>query len=130
MELAGTVSAAEIAGEMGRGVSAVRMKASRLGLPLSVQPPVWCPACAAWRTSLDAQGRCPVCRMKGLADAMEARWRDKAPSDGTPAHYPAPVAKRPPLAVVRAEEAAAVARHRSRYDAAKMRLSRARRAER
>ena len=127
MEMAGSVPVAEIAERLGRSTACVVKKAGRLGVSVAIRGAVWCPFCSTWRTSTDADGRCPVCRMRRLADAMEARWRDETPPDAISQPAPAPVAKRPPLAVVRAEEAAAVERHRARYNAAKMRLSRARR---
>lgn len=127
LEMAGGMPVASIAAELGRTVCSVQIKASRLGVSLDMSAAVWCPSCSTWRTGLDSNGRCPACRMRSLADAMEARWRNETPPDAVSQPAPAPVAKRPPLAVVRAEEAAAVERHRARYNAAKMRLSRARR---
>lgn len=127
LELVGSARADEIAARLGRSVAAVRIKASRLGVSTSVQPPVWCVRCAKWRTRLDANGRCPVCRMRAAADAMEDRWRNVVDSEAVSDVRAATTPKHPSVAVIRAEEAAEVERHRARYNAAKMRLSRARR---
>lgn len=127
LELLGGSDVHVIAEKIGRSVAAVRVKASRLGVSTSVQPPVWCVRCATWRTHLDRDGRCPVCKMRNAADVMEDRWRSMAASKPVSDLRPVITAKRPPMAVIRAEEAAEVERHRARYNAAKMRLSRARR---
>lgn len=124
---AGQVPVHAIAVSTGRTVAAIRHKASVVGVSVRVGGPVWCIGCSAWRTAVDEDGRCPVCRMRALADAMEERWRLEPASDAPSA---VPMVKRPPMGVVRAEEAAEVERHRARYNAAKMRLSRARRAAR
>jgi len=75
--LAGTVPPAEIAGVLGRSVGAVRVKASRMGVSLRYrQGPVWCDGCATWRTEVDADGLCPVCRMRERVAAHRERYAE------------------------------------------------------
>lgn len=75
--LAGTMPAPEIAGALGRSERSVREKASRMGLSLRYRGgPVWCDGCATWRTEVDADGLCPVCRMRARTEAHRARYAE------------------------------------------------------
>lgn len=66
-----------VAKALGRSVSAVKMKASRLGVSLRPQPGELCPSCGCYRiragTSAAQHGLCPACWEREKARAMQER---------------------------------------------------------
>lgn len=72
-----TDGAALLAHALGRSVSSVRTKASRLGVSLRPRPGDVCPVCGTYqirpRTAAAGQGMCPVCWELRKAKAMEER---------------------------------------------------------
>lgn len=85
-ENAGIVPLRDMALHLKRSQSAVRIRASLLGVSVRCyeRTLVWCDQCATWRTSLDGNGRCQICRLKGQLQAVEARIADElqaAPQD-------------------------------------------------
>ena len=64
-EHAGTMTVIEMADHLGCTVHAIYDEASRLRISLRMMPPlVWCDTCAKWRTEVDEDGRCPVCKLR------------------------------------------------------------------
>lgn len=85
-ENAGRVPLEDIARHLKRSQQAVRIRASLLGTSVRCyrRKLVWCDQCATWRTALDADGRCPICRLRDQLQAVEARISDElraAPED-------------------------------------------------
>lgn len=78
-EHAGRVPRREICRALKRSAKSVRRKAESLRISLRV--PVWrmewCDECATWRTSVNAQGRCPVCQKRANVEAENARCSDE-----------------------------------------------------
>ncbi len=75
---AGEIPLVEIARTLKRSRAAVYSKAHELGLSVRcyVSTLEWCDQCATKRTELDADGRCPVCRLRAQLDAAEQRVAD------------------------------------------------------
>ncbi len=73
-ELAGSIPLARIAEVLGRSGAATAKAAERLGLSTRRIRTrlVWCRECAGWRSSVDAAGRCRVCRMREQLAGREA----------------------------------------------------------
>ena len=73
-ELAGSIPLARIAEVLGRSGAATAKAAERLGLSTRCIRTrlVWCRECAGWRSSVDAAGRCRVCRMREQLAGREA----------------------------------------------------------
>lgn len=65
----------EIARMLGRHPADVYIEAARLMLkrPRPKRRLLWCSRCCAWRTGLDRNGECPVCRERSIAQRNEAR---------------------------------------------------------
>jgi hypothetical protein len=63
---AGKYPVSVLASQLGRSKAAVKSRACVLGLSLRYyrRELVWCDQCSKWRTALDANGLCPVCRKK------------------------------------------------------------------
>ncbi|RDB63652.1 hypothetical protein [Eggerthella sinensis] len=72
--MAGRLPVREVCRELKRSKGAVKMAASRLGLSLRCCRTrlVWCDECASWRSALDRDGRCRVCRMRSQLAGREA----------------------------------------------------------
>lgn len=62
-KMAGYSSIAEIAAEIGATEAETEQAAIQLGINLDVRL-VWCTRCATWRTDIDGDGRCKVCRLQ------------------------------------------------------------------
>ena len=85
-ENAGHVPIADLAKHLKRSQQAIRIRASMLGISIRCyrRTLVWCDQCATWRTALDADGRCPICRLRDQLQAVEGRISDElqaAPED-------------------------------------------------
>ena len=85
-ENAGHVPIAELAKHLKRSQQAIRIRASMLGISIRCyrRTMVWCDQCATWRTETDADGRCPICRLRDQLQAVEGRISDElqaAPED-------------------------------------------------
>ena len=65
-DMAGRLPRRDICRELKRSSGAVKMAAKRLGLSLRCCRTrlVWCDECAGWRSAVDKDGRCRVCRMR------------------------------------------------------------------
>lgn len=150
---AGRVPISELAYVLQRSPEAVKQKAKKLGISLRVDSwrLGWCSGCSTWRTRADPKtGVCPVCtvRMKLQAAETEAR-RLCASLSGThhfaPGSYSAEVINTPPIepntqrmskaeaneamqAYFMALEAWQLQTVQRRYDAARQRLTRIRKA--
>lgn len=86
VENAGKVPLPEMAKHLKRSQQAVRIRAGLLGVSVRcyTRKLVWCDQCATWRTALDDNGRCQICRLKGQLEAVEARIAEElraAPED-------------------------------------------------
>ena len=153
-DAAGRIPAASIARALGRPAGAVAKAAERQGLSLRCRVPrlVWCDECAKWRSHVDADGRCSVCRMRAQLQGREAAcaealaamdpaqravYEDGEPRRRTRRLPPRPV-ERPSCPASRWQREKAAADHalavedwerrclKLRYDAAKTRLRRMR----
>ena len=85
-ENAGHVPIAELARHLKRSQQAIRSRACILGVSIRCyrRTRVWCDQCATWRTALDSDGRCPICRLRDQLQAVEGRISDElqaAPED-------------------------------------------------
>ena len=85
-ENAGHVPIAELARHLKRSQQAIRSRACILGVSIRCyrRTMVWCDQCATWRTALDSDGRCPICRLRDQLQAVEGRISDElqaAPED-------------------------------------------------
>jgi len=149
---AGEMPIVEIARTLKRSRAAVYSKAHELGLSVRcyVSTMEWCDQCATKRTELDADGRCPVCRLRAQLDAAEQRVaaalealppdvREQYAASEALRYSRATIPPRPTLAGLepyerhraedrhaRAVEAAEAANLQRRVDAAKTRLKRIR----
>lgn len=74
----GTVPVRELCRHLRLKQSQVRKQASRMGVSLRYHDHglVWCDTCAAWRTEIDADGRCPVCRLRHQTEGHQTRYRE------------------------------------------------------
>lgn len=72
--MAGHIPKREICRALKRSSGAVRATSSRMGLSLRCYKSKlqWCNECATWRSSLDNNGSCKVCRMRERLDGREA----------------------------------------------------------
>jgi hypothetical protein len=75
IEQAGKVPVRDICRHLKRTYGSVRRKASRLGVSVKYyqQKLVWCDHCAAWRTTTDKDGLCPVCKLRRANDGHYER---------------------------------------------------------
>lgn len=73
-DMAGRLPRRDICRELKRSSGAVKMAAKRLGLSLRCCRTrlVWCDECAGWRSAVDKNGRCRVCRMREQLAGREA----------------------------------------------------------
>lgn len=73
-DMAGRLPRRDICRELRRSGEAVKTAAKRLGLSLRCYRAklVWCDECAGWRSAIDKDGRCRVCRMRGQLAGREA----------------------------------------------------------
>lgn len=73
-DMAGRLPRRDICRELKRSRKSVEHAAARLGLSLRCYRArlVWCDECATWRSALDKDGRCRVCRMRGQLAGREA----------------------------------------------------------
>ena len=82
---AGTTPMREMCRHLRRTNAAVRdharqMRARGIDLPplrCHVTRLVWCDHCAAWRTSVDSDGRCPVCRTRAQLERNIDTWHNE-----------------------------------------------------
>lgn len=153
-DTAGRIPRRDICRRLRRSRSSVETMACRLGVSLRCYMPklVWCDECAKWRSHVDADGRCRVCRMReqlrGREDAcaealaaMDPAQRavyEEGESRRQTRRVPPRPAKRASCPVSRYQRAKAEADHalaveewehrclKLRYDAAKTRLRRMR----
>lgn len=77
-EWAGTRTVEAMAWTLGKTPEQVDNAAFLLDLDTAMKCPdlEWCVECAAWRTQLNADGRCPVCRLRASINAEAARIAD------------------------------------------------------
>lgn len=73
-DMAGRIPVREICRQLKRSRKSVEHAAARLGLSLRCCRTrlVWCDECATWRSALDRDGRCRVCRMREQLAGREA----------------------------------------------------------
>lgn len=95
-DMAGRLPRRDICRELKRSSGAVKMAAKRLGLSLRCCRTrlVWCDECAGWRSAVDKNGRCRVCRMREQLAGREAAYVEVYASM-TPRQRPPTTTRRP-----------------------------------
>lgn len=78
IDMAGRLSKREICRQLRRSSASVKTMACRLDISLRCYKArlVWCDECATYRSHLDADGRCRICRMRDQLQGREAACAD------------------------------------------------------
>jgi hypothetical protein len=76
-ENAGSIPIRDVCQHLHRSRSSVESKAHRMELSLRHYEAdmVWCDTCSTWRTEVDADGRCPVCKLRHQSEGRKDDYR-------------------------------------------------------